>query len=297
MSEKITIDPHYLSGEKETWSLRFTHSVFRSPDNWNADKRIWESHDRIGICLEAERPGKTVAQSQNILVATASFQPGKKPELLKFSTHPDAEGIVSALVEQGYGKKIGERTERYQDYPGADEIEEFRYQYIDLTDFYNQYMAEHQKRAMKDPFSHFVQCQGQVMNGRDPMDYMKCRIGGIEQNRAWSGITGRKFFEVASLYPDCRFQLNEMAQETFQKQLETYKQAQQRVTDATIVFNQKMGCHYLRCKIDGEQQLMKELERLDVCDFQISKDIHALAAKYYEKELDTGMKRSQGRSL
>lgn len=297
MSEKITIDPHYLSGEKETWSLRFTHSVFRSPDEWNADKRIWESHNRIGISLEAERPGKTVAQSQNILVATASFQPGKKPELLKFSTHPDAEGIVSALVEQGYGKKIGERTERYQDYPGADEIEEFRYQYIDLTDFYNQYMAEHQKRAMKDPFSHFVQCQGQVMNGRDPMDYMKCRIGGIEQNRAWSGITGRKFFEVASLYPDCRFQLNEMAQETFQKQLETYKQAQQRVTDATIVFNQKMGCHYLRCKIDGEQQLMKELERLDVCDFQISKDIHALAAKYYKKELDTGMKRSQGISL
>ena len=54
---------------------------------------------------------------------------------------------------------------------------------------------------------------------------------------------------------------------------------------------------YIRCKIDGEQQLMKELERLDVCDFQISKDIHALAAKYYEKELDTGMKRSQGRSL
>ena len=295
MSEKITIDPHYLSGEKETWFLQFTHSVFRSPDEWNADKRIWESHNRIGISLEAERPGKTVAQSQNILVATASFQPGKKPELLKFSTHPDAEGIVSALVEQGYGKKIGERTERYQDYPGADEIEEFRYQYIDLTDFYNQYMAEHQKRAMKDPFSHFVQCQGQVMNGRAPMDYMKCRIGGIEQNRAWSGLEGRLLFKLMEYYPEAQFHLNELAKKVFADPLARYEAAKNRVTDSKILFNG--GIHYLRCKIDGEQQMTKELNRLDISDYQISKDIHALAAKYYEKELDTGMKRSQGISL
>ena len=42
---------------------------------------------------------------------------------------------------------------------------------------------------------------------------------------------------------------------------------------------------------------MKPLERLDVSDFQISKDIHALAAKYYERELSDGIRqdRSRGR--
>lgn len=297
MKDKFIYDPHDLSGEKKEFTLSFSHYTFRSAARqWDKETKEWKNSIRVGIMLLAEKKGETPSRNISITVATTSFPPGQKPDVIRMNTQ-DADGdFVRQLIDQKFAKYISEGVERQQDYPGA-EIEEFPWVRIDVTDFYNRYMKEHEQMAMDSPISHVFQCQGQIMNGKDPADYMKCRIGGIEQKPQWSGITGRKFFEVASLYPDCHFQLNEMAQEAFQKQLETYKQAQQRVTDATIVFNQKMGCHYLRCKIDGEQQLMKEVERLDVCDFQINKDVHALAAKYYEKELDTGMKRSQSRSL
>lgn len=297
MKDKFVYDPHYLSGEKEEFTLSFSHYAFRSAARqWDKESKEWKNPTRVGIMLLAERKGETPSRNISITVATTSFLPGQKPDVIRMNTQ-DADGEFTAqLIEQGFAKYFNSGVERQQDCPGA-EIEEFPWIHIDVTDFYNRYMKEHEQKAMESPISHIFQCQGPIVNGKDPADYMKCRIGGIEQKPQWSGITGRKFFEVASLYPDCRFQLNELAHEAFQKQLEIYKQAQQRVTGATIVFNQKMGCHYLRCKIDGEQQLMKEVERLDICDYQISKDIHALAAKYYENELDGGMKRTQCRSI
>ena len=292
MDDKLIVDPHLLSGQKENWTLRFTHSMFRTADEWNPQKREWVSHQRIGITLEADLPGRTPAMNRNVLIATALFPLGQKPDVIRMTTHPDAEDLVSAMLEKGYAKRIGERTERVQDYPGADDIDEFIT--LDVTDYYNRYMNRHQLAANESPLSHVFQCQGQVMNGKDPADYMKCRIGGIEQHPAWSGITGRILFQVAEYYPDCRFQLKELAAEVFKEQLERYTQAKARVTDATTFFNKNNGTHYLRCKIDGQQQLSKEINRLDLSDFMISKDIHALAAKYYTNELDEGMKRSQG---
>lgn len=297
MKDKFIYNPNDLSGEKEEFTLSFSHHSFRSAmSEWDKETKQWKNPTRVGIMLEAERKGETPSQNVRITVATASFFPGQKPDTIRMTTQ-DADGEFTAqLVEQGFAKYIKSGVERQQDYPGA-EIEEFPWVRIDVTDFYNQYMKEHEQMAMDSPISHVFQCQGQIMNGKDPADYMKCRIGGVEQKPQWSGITGREFFKVAELYPECNFQLKELAQEAFSKQLAVYRQAQQRVTDAGIVFNKNKGCHYLRCKIDGKQQLMKEVNRLDVCDFQISKDVHALASKYYEKELDAGMKRSQGRNL
>lgn len=278
---------------EKNFTFSFTHYAFRSAAvQWDKEQKDWIKPIRVGIMLLAERMGEDPERKESITVATSSFPPGQKPDTILMTVMDVENEVIGKLFEQGCGKEVKRE--------GKEEVPWIR---IDVTDFYNRYMKEHEQKAMESLVSHVYQChhvcqlQGRQTNGKDPADYMKCRIGGIEQKPQWSGITGRKFFEVASLYPECRFQLNELAHEAFQKQLEIYKQAQQRVTGATIVFNQKMGCHYLRCKIDGEQQLMKEVERLDVSDYQISKDIHALAAKYYENELDGGMKRTLCRSI
>ncbi|MDO4528611.1 MAG: hypothetical protein Q4C03_07525 [bacterium] len=271
-----------MKNEKE-FTFSFSHYAFRSAaEQWNKEKKDCIKPIRVGIMLLAERVGEDPARKESITVAASSFPPGQKPDTILMTGMDVDNEVIGQLLKQGCGKEVKR---------------EGKWVRIDVTDFYNRYMKEHEQMTMESPISHVSQCQGQKVNGKDPEDFMKCRIGGIEQKPQWSGITGREFFEVAALYPDCRFQLKELAQEAFQKQLETYQQAKARVTDATVVFNKNIGCHYLRCKIDGEQQFMKEVDRLDICDFQVDKDIHALAAKYYEKELDTGMKRSQGRSL
>ena len=78
------------------------------------------------------------------------------------------------------------------------------------------------------------------------------------------------------------------------KQLNLYKEAQQRSTDHSIRFNK--GMHYFRCKIDGEQQLSKVLGIVDICDYQRDKDVHALTAKYFADELNPAYKLAQEKS-
>ena len=294
MNTSITIDPHTLSGEKETWQLRFKHYMFTPAEDRTSltDKR---NTQRVGILFEAFKEGNTPAEMMDVLIGTASFLPGHKPDVIQLTTYPDSEEFVETLLKDGRATLLGQRTERYQDYPGADEIEEFRYQTLDITDFYNQYIKDGQKKVEESPVSHITFCQGPVMNGKDPQDYIKCRIGGIEfPNRAWVGSQGRELDKVAQYYPDCRFQLHELAEQAFAEQLKLYRQAQQRVTHYSNY--QTKGVHYIRCKIDGEQQLSREINRLDICDYLLDKDFFALAAKYYADKLEDGQNIKQGLS-
>ena len=298
MRDKFVYYPHNLSGKKETYTLSFSHYTFRSAiEEWDKETRQWKNPVRVGIMLNAKKKGDNPAWNDNITVATTSFLPGQKPDSIRMTTQ-DANGeFTRQLIEQGFAKFIKEGCERHQDYPGA-EIEEFPWVRIDVTELYDSYMKEHQQRMKDSPISDRVLCEKYYNPCKagprrsDELLYMKCRIGGVEQNRQWVGVEGRKLHEVAELYPECSFQLNELAEEAFEKQLHTYRQAQQRITDAST--RESAGRHYLRCKIDGEWQLSKEINQVDWCHYHNSNDIHALAAKYYAKELNDSISRSQG---
>ena len=96
--------------------------------------------------------------------------------------------------------------------------------------------------------------------------------------------------QVAELYPESNFQLKEFVMNLYEKQLQLYNSAKERITDVKILFNK--GEHFLRCKIDGVQQLAKKINRLDICDYQRSKDVHALTSKYFSRELDDGREKN-----
>lgn len=290
---QLTVDPHTLDGRKELWTLDFRHHAY-VPNVVDYNNYEESRRERIGISLYAHKEGKIPAFNQDILVGEMSFSVGKTPQQIMITSHPDAEDIVEALVAQGYARWKGDVIERHQDYPGADEIEEFRFKRLDVTDFYGRYLHQRGLDVMQSPVTHIRLCEGQISNGRNPQDYITCRIGGIEQERGWVGSDGRKMMRVASLYSECRYQLYELAMKSHAKQLALYKEAGQRSTDHSIRFNK--GMHFFRCKIDGEQQLSKVLGILDICDYQRNKDIHALTAKYFADELNPDNRLSQDKS-
>lgn len=74
------------------------------------------------------------------------------------TSHPDAEDFVTALVEQGYAKQVGSKIEKVQDYPG-DEIDEFRYAKLDMTDYYLSYISSKTKEMDNSPISDKQLCE------------------------------------------------------------------------------------------------------------------------------------------
>lgn len=295
MNNQIVIDPHTLDGRKETWTLRFEHYI---STHSRADRPGLRDSIRVNIKLEAFKKGPTTSMDEHVEIGKASFITGHKPDTIIITSHPDAEDFVAALLEDGRAKKIGQTIDRHQDYPGADETEEFRYQHLDITGFYNEFMKEKREDlldAVKSPLTHIFQCEGQVTNGQNPADYITCRIGGIEQDRAWVGYQGRELFNLMQHYPDARYQLQEMAQKAYAPQLALYRQAQQRVTEPTTRF--RTGNHYIRCKIDGQQMLSRMVDRLDWCDYDRDRDFAALAAKYYAGQLNVSVKNGRGMTL
>ena len=78
-----------------------------------------------------------------------------------------------------------------------------------------------------------------------------------------------------------------------------YAEAQKRVTDVTVKKirpDDSMGWG-IRCKIDGQQQMFREVKMTDVADYVSHQNGIALAAKYFNKELeqDITLSRSLGR--
>lgn len=51
---------------------------------------------------------------------------------------------------------------------------------------------------------------------------------------------------------------------------------------------------YIRCKIDGEQQMGRQLKFADVCSFGEHTDRHELAERYFKDALEQGQNREQG---
>lgn len=51
---------------------------------------------------------------------------------------------------------------------------------------------------------------------------------------------------------------------------------------------------YIRCKIDGEQQMGRRLSFADVCNFGEHTDRQELAGRYFKDVLESGQQREQG---
>lgn len=271
MNNKLIIGTPDASGEDNNWNLHFRHYMFHTT-KLDENFQVAGKALRVGIILEAVRQRPDSQLDEEMTLATTSFLPGKKPEKMLFSVYDDNSRLTDALISHGFAQQDGDR--------------------LDMTGFYDSYMQQHQQMMMDSPVSH-------VRYHEDPDNaltdgYISCRIGGIEQPKLEVGLDGHRFCEAASFYPDCKFQLHELAVDIFGRQLMLYREAQKRVTDFTLLHH--TGNHYIRCKIDGVQQLMKQINRLDACDFQLDRDQAALVAKYFGSELNPDIKLSQGRS-
>ena len=123
---------------------------------------------------------------------------------------------------------------------------------------------------------------------------MICRIGGIEQERKWVGMDGVNDTRTAELYPHSRYQLYGLAAKAHSKQLQLYEDTCKRMTDYSAY--EAKGQFRIRCKIDGVQQMSKEVSRDDIQTYLAYKDASALVAKYYKDELTEGVKNNMSRS-
>lgn len=271
MDNKLIIGTPDASGQDNSWNLHFRHYMFHATE-LDGNYQPTGKSLRIGIILEAVRQRPDSQLDEIMTLTITSFQPGKKPQKMLFSMFDDVGDLAQSLIAQGFAQQDGSM--------------------LDMTLYYNNYMQCHQQMMMDSPVSHVRYHEAPDKSLSEGC--ISCRIGGIEQPRLKVGLDGRRFSEVASFYPDCTFQLHELAVDVFHRQLQLYREAQNRLSDLTILH--KTGTHYIRCKIDGVQQMMKEVNRLDICDFQLDKDQAALVAKYYERELDPGIRLSQGRS-
>ena len=215
---KLIVDTHSLSKEKEEWKLHFEHSSFIKEAFESYHRRGEKPVEFIGVSLYASN-GR-----YNTQIGSMNFMAGQKPDKWMMTMHPDAGELAEAMVRQGLAIDRGTKIERFQDYPGADEIEEFRYKKLDITDFYNSYMRENKRKWSAGPYSHIIQCEGQVCNGVNPEDYMTCRIHNVKQEPKWVGSDGRNMLHTATLYPECGFHLHELMDRTFSRQRDEIQQ-------------------------------------------------------------------------
>lgn len=107
------------------------------------------------------------------------------------------------------------------------------------------------------------------------------------QEQQWVGMKGVLLFQTAELYPDSRYQLYELAAKAHSKQIQLYQKACKRISEPTLY--EARGQFRFRCKIDGVQQLSKQVDRDDVQTYLAYKDMYILSTKYYKDELADGI--------
>ena len=110
--------------------------------------------------------------------------------------------------------------------------------------------------------------------------------------------TSEAMKEVARLEKDsiCRFmpKLYELAAKAQSKQMQLYVDACKRVSDYSVY--EARGVFRMRCKIDGVQQMSRQVDKEDVSTYLAYKDIYVLAAKYYKDVLTEGVNNTMSRT-
>ena len=200
--------------------------------------------------------------------------------------------LTAALFQSGKARQVGEYTERHQDYPGADEIEEFHFKRMDVTDLFRKYI---QLRNAQYLFSPVTDIRVERKGGEydlTPWDWMCVKLGGISDlagkiNRTESLIL--KQYRDKPLY---NFLLQDLTHQKFKPEINHLKDAMKRITDVDIRFG-GLGAHipgpHIRCRIDGEQQMSLSIGRelLDKCNEAPDPELaqQQLAALFYSGEL------------
>lgn len=294
---KLTIDPHYLSGKLETWDLKFELSCYTPEEERYNRTANQDLRERIKIRLQAERGEGPMKET--VELGTARIIAGERPEMIRMKVLSDFEDFVKPLVEQVGVRCVSEYTERHQDYPGADEIEVFNWQNIDIADFFYRYVSMKQQQMVDSPFDniHMTKKEGTPYNERP--EHMVCDIGSVRQEIKWCGCYEDYIFRLAEKYPEYTFQLHDFAAGVYAKELQAYREAQQRISDVTVKKvrpDDSMGWG-IRCKIDGQQQMFRDIRMTDVADYMSHQNGTALAAKYFSKEIgpDITLSKSLGR--
>ena len=282
---KLTVDPHNLSGELQTWDLKFEISCYTPEEDRYNRRTNQDLRKRIRIRLLAERGEGSMRNT--VELGTARIIAGEKPEKIKMTVFCDSRDFVKPLMQQYGARYMGEFTERHQDYPGADEIEEFNWQFLDIADFFYRYVEMKQKQLPESPLDNIVMLKKEGRPYNERPQHMVCDIGGVRQDIRWCGGYNDYIFELAEKYPEYTFQLHDFASDIYAKELQMYAEAQKRVTDVTVKKirpDDSMGWG-IRCKIDGQQQMAEKLDRKDVMDFDDNTDRVALAEKYFKDVL------------
>ena len=117
--------------------------------------------------------------------------------------------------------------------------------------------------------------------------------------RSWANEFAVQYAEVDWEVVDYINTVDEFAAKKVEAYLNQHPQMgqsytlQQRITDINV-YSGKDNKTYIRCKIDGEQQIAKQMSLNDVLNFSIETDRQKLAAKYYKSILEESPERSQG---
>lgn len=272
----------------EHWTLEFEHGFN------NSEEPV--------IHLNAFRG--TGAGREDVDLGRAKFNPENPEEpIILTGLDDNYPELTAALLQSGKARQVGAYTERHQDYPGADETEEFHHKRMDVTELYRSYMQLRNAQYLFSPVTDIrLEYRGDD-HDLTPRNWMCIKLGGLsdlaEKCHRPDAMILRQFKDR----PLYRFLLQDMAHQKFAPEINHLREAMNRITDVNI---QQMRTGYfssphIRCRIDGEQQMSLSIgqELLDKCreapDPELAR--HLLAALFYTNELrqsrdqSTGMKR------
>lgn len=212
--------------------------------------------------------------------------------------------LTAALKQSGKARQVGEYTERHQDYPGADETEEFHYKKLDVTDLYRNYVQLRNARYLFSPVTDVRLERKGGDYDLTPRNRLCATVGCIHDLEAkcnWTEALTLKQYVDRPLH---NFLLQDMAHQKFAAEINLLTDAMQRITDINIRSG-SLGAHipgpHIRCRIDGQQQMSLSIgrEAMDKCceapDTELAET--QLAALFYTSDLRESREQSKGMKI
>lgn len=279
-----------LNSDKfEHWQLKFEH-------DFNND-------GKPELVLIAERGKGARCQTIELGSAKLDLDNPEGPVILTGldDNYPE---LTAALIQSGKARKVGEYTERHQDYPGAYETEEFHYKRLDVTDLYRNYVQLRNARYLFSPVTDVrLERKGGDFD-LTPRNRLCAKVGGIHDLEVKCDRTEALTLKQYGGRPLHSFLLQDMAHQKFAAEINLLADAMQRITDIDIRSG-SLGTHipgpHIRCKIDGSQQLSLSIGRdcMDRCREAPDAELAGvqLAALFYANDLRESREQSKGMKI
>lgn len=262
----------------EDWKLSFEH-------DFNIDNQPI-------IRLKAYR-GEGV-EREDIELGSAYLNPDNLQDRIVIKGNDDNfPEITESLIRSGKIRLVNQYTERYQDYPGADEIEDFHFKRMDVTDLYQNFLKLRNSQYLFSPITDVQEVENDT--GYSYLNnWISAKLAGILELSERCNNQEQMIVKCYKDKPLYNFLLQDIAHRKFAAEINHLKESMTRLTDVNISFK---GPH-VRCKIDGEQQMALSVGRelLDKCretpDTELA--IHQVAALLYSQELTETQAQSNG---